>query len=256
MYKPVVHKDGSLMIPRWCFEDTGIKYSKIDAKSYYCDTDYDEYHNLRRISYFACNWYKYLLSHNVLTIPSILKESTVSELQQDLGELMTKYPEYKFVRLCGSSPKDVSDTCIFSDPIEAVNALLSSERTLAIIKNYNHVHLFVRKVQDIKIECRCIIHERKLRAVSVYQYLALESREEYETMIIDFMELYGPVLPYNSCILELGLEDEEGFPFVIEFNSFGIDGFAGAGLFDWDDEKEILYNSIIPEFRYPPEFSF
>jgi hypothetical protein len=50
--------------------------------------------------------------------------------------------------------------------------------------------------------------------------------------------------------MELGLE-EGGFPFIVEFNSYGIDGFADASLFDWDLEYPILYHSQEPVFRYP-----
>ena len=40
-------------------------------------------------------------------------------------------------------------------------------------------------------------------------------------------------------------------PEADEFNSYGIDGFADASLFDWDLEYPILYHSQEPVFRYP-----
>ena len=73
-------------------------------------------------------------------------------------------------------------------------------------------------------------------------------RAEYEELLLDFFKSYVDKLPYNSCVVEIGLDDV--LPFVIEFNSFGVDAFASASHFSWQFDMEILYNAKEPVFRY------
>lgn len=249
-------KDSKLYIPSWCIDDTPIpdKYDFTISDVYYvCDNlSYDEYKKMRKMTYFACKWYPYLIKNNIPTINSNLISTTMLDLREDLSDNW-KEGDKKFIRTCGSSPKDMIDVPIFANPKRAADSLMRSARTLNIMHNYSHLgktHLFIRDVATIDYECRCFIHDHKLRAVSVYQYIELDKRSEFEEYILDFMQLYEDKLPYNSCIMELGLE-EGGFPFVVEFNSFGIDGFADASLFDWNKEYPILYYSEKVEFRYP-----
>lgn len=241
-----------LFIPNWMLEDAPIDNKFIISRKEGCTITtigYQEYKDLHRSAYFACRWYPKLIDSKVPVISSELKLTTFLDLRGSLSQMLT---EKKFVRLCNASPKDIIDVPIFSDPNEAVNAIQNSQRC-----KYTHpdgnIHLFVRDVVDIRIEARCFIHQHKLRAISVYQFIPLEDRKEYEESILDFFELYIDKLIYNSCVVEIGLDD---FPFVIEFNDFGIDGYAGASLFDWDTDASILYASMIPEFRYPNEYSF
>lgn len=263
MYATKVIKD-KLIVPKWSFEDTPVSDDFIISEEFYgyvTTMDYNVYKNIKRRTYFACRWYQHLIDNSVPTILSILKKTTPLDLREDLKELLI---ERKFVRLCGASPKDVLEVPIFKDYNKAADSIMTSERTLKVMKEFGHTvgssldemytHLFIRDVVNIKIEARCFIHRHKLRAISVYQCIPLNERKEYEELILDFFELYIDKMLYNSTIVEIGLDD--GFPFVIEFNDYGIDGFAGASLFDWDIDTEILYNSIIPEFRYPNEYSF
>lgn len=262
-YRPST-KNNLLYIPDWCISDTdvdillhkeiiienGIKYHVFD------NLDYTSYKNKLKKSYFACRWYPILIKNNIPTISSILIKSNILDLREDLNDYYSnmKSKSDKFIRLCGSSPKDIVDIPIFSNYKTATNALMNSQRTQNIIKNYNHCHLFIRDVVNINIECRCFIHDYKLRAVSVYSYIELEKRNEYEEMINEFCIIYKNVLPYNSCVMELGIDID--FPYIIEFNSFGIDGFADASLFNWDTEYNILYHSQEPEFRYPSKYTW
>jgi len=282
-------KNGKLHIPAWCVEDTPLPLREttegddtltgiparcegdlvvtIDEDEHICTgLEYEDYRKLRRMTYFACNWYPRLIEQAIPTISSKLIRTSMLDLREDLRDHFTGEAQLSmndleaeglaprwFVRLCGSSPKDMIDVPIYSNPDKACDDLMRSQRTLKIMTNYSHdnkFHLFLRDVVDIDYECRCFIHEHRLRAVSVYQFITPEQRKEFEVMILDFMEEYQDRLPYNSCVMELGME-EGGFPFVVEFNSFGIDGFADASLFDWDRECSILYHSTAPEFRYP-----
>lgn len=251
--KPYIHEK-QLYIPDWCFEDTPVDSATKVGDYYVCNEDelsYAKYRDMRKMSYFACRWYPHLVQNGVATIASSLIKTTMLELRESLKEEWTG--TQNFVRTCGSSPKDIVELAVFSTPKRAADALMSSQRTLNIMQNYSHdgsTHLFVRDAVTIENECRCFIHKRKLRAVSVYNYIWEHQRKLFETSIVDFCEHYSELLPYNSCVMELGLNDGE-FPFVIEFNSYGIDGFAGASLFDWHREFPILYYSETPEFRYP-----
>jgi hypothetical protein len=255
IYKPTVDNN-KLYIPDWCHEDTPIDYDYVEDNHYVriinnedrIIIDYNKYRNIRKTSYFACRWYPELIKKN---IPSLY------DIRSDLKDIMESNPDYKFVRLCGSSPKDVIDVPIFNNYKDAADCIFRSNRTMNIARNFDHCHLFLRKVVKLKNECRCIVHDRKVRAVSMYFWIPEDERVEIENSVITFFNNYGDKLPYNSSVLELGWVDNKVHePFIIEFNSFGIDGFAGSSLFDWDIETDKLYFSNIPEFRYPKEYEF
>lgn len=238
MYAPVV-KSGKLYIPDWCLEDTPAPNPEIS---------YERYRALRRQSYYACRWYPHLVQENIPTLDSQLVDF------DDLQEAMARFPEHRFVRTCGSSPKDVT-VPIFQNATEAYRALTTSKRTSETL-NQGHRHLLLREVVKILIECRCFVHQRQLRAVSIYCYLEPAELATFQEQIIEFFDLYGPKLPYNSAVVEVCMAEGYDFPLIVEFNSFGIDQFAGASLFDWDRDKEILYHSSEPVFRMPGEFDW
>lgn len=275
MYTPNYYKptevDGSLVIPEWCYQDTPIEIDEVHDGFYVrhlqkearLSIDAAKYRNIRKTSYFACRWYPELTKEGVPVIESVLIRSSLYDIRNDLVDAFSEFPEYCFVRLCGSSPKDVVELPIFSDPNKAADAIMRSQRTLNIMKNYDHAHLLLRKEVTLENECRCIVHDRKLRAVSVYTWIPEQDRKALEASVLEFFERYADKLPYNSSVLELGWEPPEEphpsvyqDPFIIEFNSFGIDGFAGASLFDWKKETKLLYHSHEAEFRYPDEFSW
>lgn len=245
MYSPSVI-DRHLLIPNWCYEDTPVEYLRRTREGYDCDISYEEYRELRRKSYYACVWYPKLINEKIPVIDSVLVSL------QDLQQAMIDYPDYKFVRTCGSSPKDLGD-CIYNTYEAAHKALMQSRRTLDIFSQA-HYHILLREVVKIEVECRCFVHQRKLRAVSIYCYLNNEELEMFKESLVEFFELYGDKLPYNSAVVEVCKVDD--FPMIVEFNSFGVDQYSGASLFDWDEDKEILYNSTEPVFRMPGEFEW
>ncbi len=259
-YKPQI-RDKTLYVPSWWHEDLpqdGI----LQGAFYVYESDnpqslYNSLRNQRREMYFACQWYPKLVDANIPTIPSQLLRSTFYDIREDLKTLWNHSDPLgtsKFVRLCGGSPKDGHETCIFINSNRATDAIMSSQRTLSLLSEY-HAHLMVRQVMTINQECRCFIHNHQLRAVSIYHFCPLdhEVRAELEYRILDFFDIYGFLLPYHSCVMELGLNDDQVF--VIEFNSFGVDLFAGASLFDWDKDMVLLHHSETPIFRYPLERS-
>jgi hypothetical protein len=252
-YQPI-YENGILKIPYWCFEDTPIEYTQIEETTFgeifISDSlSGNEYRDCQKKSYFACRWYPQLVEAGIPTIKSFIISSSIHDLRADLIDNFSL--DYSFVRLCGCSPKDVDFTCIFNSGKAAADALIRSQRTLNIIQNYHHCHLFLRQPIDLLNECRCIVHQR---AISVYQYVdSNEERKQLESSSIDFFEKYGKDLPYNSAVIELGWSISTGYhnPFIIEINSFGITGWAGASLFDWNSEMMLLYHTCKPIFRYP-----
>lgn len=250
--------DGCLYIPDWCYEDTPIEYDDVMGtvfirkieKDGRLSIDKEKYRDIRRTSYFACRWYPELIAAKIPTVSSIISRTSPGDVRADLKELMMNNPDYRFVRLCGSSPKDVVQVPIFRKSGDAADAIYMSQRTLSIMMNYDHCHLFIRRVVPIHNECRCFIHKRILRAVSVYNDEI--NKEALETSVETFFAKHGIDLPYNSCVAEIGWTNNSYTdPFLIEFNSFGVDGFAGGSLFDWHSEQPIMYLSERVVFRYP-----
>lgn len=254
-YQPIQQK-GLLKIPAWCYEDTPIDYDYVEDEEIFVriiqnhsiKIDYEKYRDLRKVSYFACRWYPLLIEAKIPTIKSVLLRSSPLDLREDLSDYFQAHPDKWFVRLCGASPKDVDWTCIFDNSNDTADTLMRSHRTLNIMQTYDHCHLFLREVVDLLNECRCIVHQRKVRAISVYNQT--KKQAELEASVIKFFDTYSQDLPYNSCVLELGWEDNYTKPFIIEINSFGTDGWAGASLFDWHAEKWLLYHAEKPVFRY------
>jgi hypothetical protein len=253
MYYQPVQLNNLLKIPSWCYEDTPIDYDYIEDEEIFVrvidqhevQIDYQKYRDLRKTTYFACCWYSQLIDADIPTIPSLLIKSSIMDLRADLTEHFQDQ-QSQFVRLCGSSPKDVHLTCIFNNAKNAANTLMRSNRTLNIMQTYNHCHLFLRKVVNLLNESRCIVHERQVRAVSVYQKVVETEKAALEKSVTQFFEKYGEDLPSNSAVIELGWENNYHSPFIIEINSFGVDGWAGASLFDWDSESWLLYHSEKP----------
>lgn len=59
---------------------------------------------------------------------------------------------------------------------------------------------------------------------------------------------------YHSVTIDIGIYQNEAF--IIEFNSFGPDMLAGAGLFNWINDQNTLFNSYEPVFRFKDEYAW
>lgn len=251
MYYQPVPQGNLLFIPDWCYQDTSVPFESVN-NGYLVNINEEEYRQLRRETYYACRWYPHLERNNI----PVLKSKLVSfdNLREDLPELMKRYPEYQFIRSCGNSPKDLGKP-IFQNATKASNSLMESMRTLRVFQEDHH-HLLMRKVVNIEIECRCFYHERKLRAISLYCYLNEKELKEFQEEIIDFFDIYLSKLPYYSAVIEICKIKDDEFPQIVEFNSFGQDMYASSELFDWVQDKNILYHAEKPIFRMPPEYIF
>lgn len=243
-YQPDL-RSSLLFIPKWCYEDTPVPFESEVDHGYLSKISKEEYRQMRRKTYYACHWYPSLQRSNIPVLESKLVH--FDNLREDLPNLMKEYPDYSFIRACGNSSKDLG-VPIFFDPRKAASALMDSMRTLRVFQE-GHKHLLMRKVVEIEIECRCFIHKRKLRAVSLYCHLEKEKLREFQEKCIDFFDRYASDLPYSSAVVEICREKDDERLQIVEFNSFGMDMYASADLFDWEKDREILYGAEEPDFR-------
>ena len=105
----------------------------------------------------------------------------------------------------------------------------------------------------VKNEFRGFIYKEKLTALTQYNNLAyfpqhLEIKSEMERKIKEFVEGMKSVM--ENCILDLVIDDN-GKVWVVEMNPFGE--LAGACLFSWSKDREILMGKKPFEFRIVEE---
>jgi hypothetical protein len=79
--------------------------------------------------------------------------------------------------------------------------------------------------------------------------------------VVDFFERWGPTLPYNSAIVDVGRvvasgDQGGGGVELIEFNTFGPDMNATAGYFSWYEDVMLLLSSTVPVFRGPDGYEW
>lgn len=233
-------------VPRHIYEDSLCESETLTVIRetggyvYYPSSEFEEIQKHRRNSYRACVWYPEIASR-IPTAPSILVEGS-----ENLAEYLDKHlSQYPFVRTCQMSPKDISATCLFSDPTIALEVLSQSERTRCI-----H-HLFLRERRQYQWEVRCFWSRDQLRAISMPR----ELDEEERALILDFFETLGDEIPYHSATVDLGYssclqrsDGQRGLE-LIEFNTFGPDMRATSGNFSWREDVMTLLFSPTPVFR-------
>lgn len=205
--------------------------------------------------YYGCYWYP-KIENRIPTIKTIVLHTKTLEEAKD--KINSNLPQYPFVRLCNASPKDYTrDGCLYNDYEEVAEALKNSNRTFYMLESDNKhgLHIMMREFAKIDIECRCFYND-KLRAVSCNYYLEEDERHQLEELIIDFFDIYSEHIPYKQCTLDVSVNIEDNYAFVVEFNSFGVNSQANAELFNWSEDYHTLYNSEEPEFKYKKEFEF
>lgn len=202
----------------------------------------------------ACEWYSLLVENNIPTPKSILIGVSLSDLESTIAKYIDEYP---FVRLCNASPKDIC--CIFNDAPEiaasrAVAALKDSARTWWMLDN-KIIHLFMREIVHIGVECRCFYYRGNIRAVSVGEHV--EMKDDFEELVREFFSTVGNFrqLGFDQFTLDISVDVETVDVFVVELNGFR--GNTSAELFDWECDDALLRGELGEiEFRYPREFSW
>lgn len=207
-------------------------------------------------TYNACEWYPHLIKNDIPTIPSIILETdNIYSIKSDINKNLKQYP---FVRLCNGSPKDYHNSCLFNDAGKVIEALENSNRTWFMLhpkKSDHSICVFMREYTKIDYEVRCFFNDG-LRAVSCNYCEEDINKLDFESLVIDFFDIYTDKLPYQQATIDLGINADFDNAFIIEFNSFGIDSKAGAELFDWNEDYYDLYHSDKPIFCYKKTFEW
>lgn len=258
----IIIQKNDFLVPHWILDDIGNFYPNV-YDQIILETKHDvkidikflkEFLQLRKQIYYACNWYDELIDESIPTIKSNLFciDNDYNVMKNILdSNLIGK----KFLKFCNACPKDIYPLPIFEnkDTNEIINIFKKSNRTNFMIDSTHKTHLMIRDVVNIKYEVRCFWHKFKLRAISGPDFFVnLEQQEYIKKMITIFFEKYGQYISYNSATIDIGLFEDDVF--VIEINSYGIDGQAGAELFKWKEDFNILYNATEPIYRFMSEF--
>ena len=174
-----------------------------------------------------------------------------------------------FVKLSTVSGKDTIDTeefigwdsnniairkLIIKSVAQLSAYLLESERIAEHIAN--STYLVFREWIDFKSEeeFRCFIYQRKLVAISQYDYIAdlpVDMQQPYLIIktIGNFVNQVIGLIPFENTILDVAVRFSDLRVYFIEFNSFGINSDTDAGLYDWVHDDHILCPPIFNEIN-------
>jgi hypothetical protein len=144
---------------------------------------------------------------------------------------------------------------------DAVELFINSQRTLvdlmiSLEKNDSSsidLELIIKKWYDIPIcyEMRGFVRNKRLNALSQYfskeffPWISLEDWKKIKAKVLEFYEKkVAPIIDILDFTIDFILFEDEIR--IIELNSFGE--IAGAALFSWIEDEDILYNGPF-EFR-------
>lgn len=188
------------------------------------------------------------------------------ELESKIDSVIKQFPRGAFIRLGSRSPKDCFDAYKvgyrYESGIDAVKALCGSERVsddLYLAKGHGYTpHIAVRDWIKIKPwqEFRCFIRDRKLVAISQYNYLKREVFPEItanagsiEWTLRIKTEMIAPLLPQDNIIadyiyrLRKNGNEVINEAVLLEVNPYSP--YTDPCLFDWNKDA---FNAF--EFRY------
>lgn len=168
-----------------------------------------------------------------------------------------------FVKLSTISGKDIAyddDTCIEWDTMntnikkliirsvyELSTYLLRSDRIGLYMSDLNTKYLVFREWIDFDIteEFRCFVYDKKLIAISQYEYgtelpKSMQVPESIVSHIKFFVDQVIGLIPFNNVVLDVALKFSNMNVYFIEFNPFGLESDTDAGLYDWVHDNHIL----------------
>jgi hypothetical protein len=222
----------------------------------------DAVQDARRHAYSACKWYPVLEAPTALSV--LHSPADLADAEDFIARHLDRYP---FVRTCYMSPKDVRTVPLFTSAGEAIEILFQSCRTSDLFDEPHceggcrAKHLFMREAKRYEWEVRCFWSRGALTAVSLDEGM---DEADYQS-VVDFFERWGPTLPYNSAIVDVGRVVASGDQGeggggggveLIEFNTFGPDMNATAGYFSWYEDVMLLLSSTVPVFRGPDNYEW
>jgi hypothetical protein len=216
-----------------------------------------------------------------------MNESQKKAMQELSTRIQNKMDSNKFyfVRLSTRSPKDsviLDSEFEKAKPIEqlqkrnellkvnqakqAIELLVNSSRAIyditAFFKykgKFDAINLILRDwMDDLRhdMEFRCYVSKKRLTCISQYYcYHVFESLQDSQLVqrirgaICSFHEEIKDMLPYESYVIDI-LYQENGELVVIECNPFGAHMSSGSGLFNWQNDHDILHG-ISERVDYP-----
>lgn len=198
------------------------------------------------------------------TIDSLLHHDSASDHYRRLIKQMhtCTYDEV-FIRLNSVSPKPhrPSDNHFYTKDKNwaerALALLLESSRTCDTLCNHLFDHYIMLRqwtpIDDWQ-EFRCFIYRNRLTAISQYhcyskfKKLAGKIFLIRQVIVAFYQEVYS-FIPYEDCVMDVIVNGDEVT--IVEFNSFGADGIAGSGLYNWEQDEDILLstNDGLPSIR-------
>lgn len=212
-------------------------------------------------SYYLEHWYdKESKSCIDNTFKSILIpwpiDKNEDELKKEIDKALKEFPGCQaFVKLNSVSPK-YKKPCTTSE--EVLNLLLTTDRTREELKSMRDhkfdVFIVLREFHDLSsfLEFRLFIARGQLRAVSQNFEAVDDECYKHRHDILAKIQMwlkknFNTSLPFEDCIMDIAYSKDKIW--LVEFNSFGKQGQASAGLYDWDHDYFELYCNSTPTIR-------
>ena len=125
------------------------------------------------------------------------------------------------------------------------NYLFTSERIQAWFEKNNFIVFREWINYKAEEEFRCFIYQRKLVAISQYDYGCdlpdyMKQPDLIVKAISHFINQTIDIIPFDSVVIDLALCIENLNVYFVEFNPFGIESDTDAGLYDYVHDKDIL----------------
>jgi hypothetical protein len=204
-----------------------------------------------------------LSKENCLAIHNVYREIEIgeklSEISIQINQTINDLGGSVFIKLGSRSPKDsfignvLKGFCCHNDK-EVFDLLFDSERIMEDSYRYymnDGGYLVLREWKDIKKyeEFRCFVSDRKLEAISQYEYFnyfpkIVENKITIQNIILAKFQQIKDYIP-SDCILDIWVKNYKE-AVVIELNPLGID--TDPCLFSWNE-----WNTGSFEFRINTE---
>lgn len=177
-------------------------------------------------------------------IPNI----NLSKLEKKIRKAMMPNTSY-FVRLSSTSGKNEKPVKPYDSPYKIVRHLASlklfAEQEYKRDKDTYLILIPWLNQISSRNEFRLFIHDQKLVAASPQRYWELNqySSEELETIEYALTHIkFINQVPYKTFVADVYIDIDTQVCHLIELNPFGPSSGAGASLFNWETDYDVLHN--------------
>ena len=132
--------------------------------------------------------------------------------------------------------KNLPDLCDYLLNSERIALWIESSKFLAFRKWINYY---------VEEEFRCFIYNKKLVAISQYEYgNKLPHQMQCSDLIIKAIKNFVDQvnIPYINVVMDVAFHISNFDVYFIEFNAFGLYSDTDAGLYDWCHDSDILHS--------------